>query len=78
MLALIRLLSAKVARYVTTQRRLSKFSCGDCDRWQHCGLPPDAVCVARAAQSARSDWPWGWRRRSGPVATDAVGYWYPG
>ena len=26
------------------------FICGDCDRWERCGLPPGTNCIARAAQ----------------------------
>jgi hypothetical protein len=51
---------AAIARVVATERRLSRFTCGDCDRWERCGLPPDANCVYRAAQVARDDW---WLRR---------------
>jgi hypothetical protein len=33
--------------------RQREFTCGDCNRWQRCGLPPDKNCVARAAQIER-------------------------
>jgi hypothetical protein len=52
----IRNLFKKLRRALATQRRLSNFTCGDCERWQRCGLPPDANCVPRAAQIARGDW----------------------
>jgi hypothetical protein len=35
------------------QGRQQEFTCGDCDRWQRCSLPPDRNCVARAAQMER-------------------------
>jgi hypothetical protein len=47
---------AAIARVVATERRLSRFTCGDCDRWARCGLPPDANCVYRAAQVADDEW----------------------
>ena len=30
-----------------------EFSCGECYRWQRCGLPPTACCIAREEQIAR-------------------------
>jgi hypothetical protein len=47
---------AAVARFMATERRMSRFNCGDCDRWERCGLPPDAVCVHKAMQTAGGDW----------------------
>jgi hypothetical protein len=35
------------------RRRRPDFSCGECERWQRCGLPPHADCIVRAAQLAR-------------------------
>jgi hypothetical protein len=34
-------------------RRRSTFTCGQCERWERCGLPPHEDCVVRAAQLAR-------------------------
>jgi len=34
-------------------RRKPDFSCGECERWQRCGLPPHEDCIVRAAQLAR-------------------------
>ncbi len=31
----------------------SEFYCGDCERWERCGLPPSVNCIARAAQMER-------------------------
>ena len=50
----IRQISTKIADMIATRRRLSEITCGDCERWEHCGLPPNAVCVAKAAQIARN------------------------
>jgi hypothetical protein len=52
----IRTLLEKLTQWAASQRRLSNFTCGDCERWQRCGLPPEANCVPRAAQVARGDW----------------------
>ena len=35
------------------RRRKRDFSCGECERWQRCGLPPHEDCIVRAAQLAR-------------------------
>jgi hypothetical protein len=37
--------------------RRSAFTCGDCERWERCGLPPHDDCVHRAAQIARGATP---------------------
>jgi len=31
----------------------AKFQCGDCERRERCGLPPDTDCVVKATQIAR-------------------------
>jgi hypothetical protein len=37
------------------QRRAdwAEFQCGDCERRDRCGLPPDTDCAVKAAQIAR-------------------------
>jgi hypothetical protein len=47
---------AAFGKFLTTQRRLSSFTCGDCERWERCGLPPDEKCAYRVEQMARGDW----------------------
>ena len=37
--------------------RRSGFTCGDCERWERCGLPPHDDCVHRAEQIARGATP---------------------
>jgi hypothetical protein len=32
----------------------SEFVCGECERWQRCGLPPDRRCTVMAQQIARN------------------------
>jgi hypothetical protein len=36
-------------------RARREFSCGDCDRWERCGLSPTDTCIIRAAQLGRRD-----------------------
>jgi len=36
------------ARLLAPPRR--EFRCGDCARWQRCGLPPDPKCAEREAR----------------------------
>ncbi len=47
---------AAFGKFLTTRRRLSSFTCGDCERWERCGLPPDEKCPYRVEQMARGDW----------------------
>ncbi|MGZ5837611.1 MAG: hypothetical protein ACXWJ5_15595 [Xanthobacteraceae bacterium] len=53
-LGVIQQISDKIAEMVETRQRLNEFTCGDCERWEHCGLPPNVECVAKAAQIARN------------------------
>jgi hypothetical protein len=47
---------AALGKFVATRRRLSAFTCGDCERWERCGLPPSDTCPYRVEQMARGDW----------------------
>jgi hypothetical protein len=38
---------------LASPQRITQFACGDCERWQRCGLPPHSDCIPRAAQIAR-------------------------
>lgn len=49
-------LFARLTAVLATLRRQNDFSCGDCERSDHCNLPPSDDCVIRAAQLARGDW----------------------
>ncbi len=40
---------------IALARSRREFSCGDCDRWERCGLSPTDTCVIRAAQLSRHD-----------------------
>ena len=44
----------KFAGTATALRRRSSFTCGDCERSDRCGLPPNDRCIFKAAQIA----PW--------------------
>ena len=44
-------------RALASQRRTPAFLCGDCERWERCGLPPHDDCIVRAAQLARGATP---------------------
>ena len=54
-LAAARGLMERFSARIATSRRRSEFNCGDCDRWERCGLSPTDVCVIRAAQLVRYD-----------------------
>ncbi|MCK9908618.1 hypothetical protein MXD81_05730 [Microbacteriaceae bacterium K1510] len=54
-----------LAERYALRRRLSRFTCGDCERHDHCGLPPDELCIVRLAQVAR----YGDRPRPRPLIT---------
>jgi len=45
----IRGLAALIAR----SRTRPGFVCGECERWQRCGRPPDKNCIVMAQQIAR-------------------------
>ena len=46
-----RLARAALLLTVTSQK---EFNCGDCERHDRCGLPPDDACIVRATQIARN------------------------
>ncbi len=52
----IRSMLARIAKRNAARRRLAEFTCADCDRWNRCDLPPNAICIARQEQIARGDW----------------------
>jgi hypothetical protein len=53
-LGTIRGIFTKLACLIATPRQGSDFVCGECERWERCGLPPSAECIVRAAQIARN------------------------
>jgi len=42
-----------LADRIALRRRLARFTCADCERHDHCGMPPDDLCIARLAQIER-------------------------
>lgn len=46
----------RFAEVIASRRRQREFLCSDCERWQHCGLPPSETCIVKAAQLAQGDW----------------------
>lgn len=49
-------LFAKLAARIATGRRLSRFTCGDCEFSDRCDLPPTAKCLLREEQIVRGHW----------------------
>ncbi len=49
----VREIFTMLANFIAAQRRLSRFVCGDCERWEQCGLAPGRQCVVRLAQIER-------------------------
>jgi hypothetical protein len=56
---LLKSIQEKIAAWVGALAKLERraewteFECGDCERRDRCGLPPDASCIVKAAQIAR-------------------------
>jgi hypothetical protein len=46
----------RISEEIATRRRLTDFTCGDCDRSHRCNLSPSDSCIARQEQIARGDW----------------------
>jgi hypothetical protein len=59
--AVVRRIAAMIAADRKTSRRLSRFTCGDCEQSERCGLPPDDGCVIKAMQIARDGDQRAWR-----------------
>ena len=51
--ALVRRIAVMIAADRETSRRLSRFTCGDCEQSERFGLPPDDGCVIKAMRIAR-------------------------
>jgi len=60
----------RLADHIAVQRRLSRFTCGDCERHDRCGKLPSENCIARVAQIARD----GDRSRPRPRLYSATPY----
>ena len=53
----VREVCTSLAGLAALRRRSTAFVCGDCDRWQRCGLLPSDRCIVKAAQLARGGKP---------------------
>jgi hypothetical protein len=53
----VREVFTRLAGLTAMHRRSSAFVCGDCERWQRCGLPPSDRCIVKAAELARGERP---------------------
>jgi len=42
-----------IAGRIAAARSRPDFYCGQCERWERCGLPPSENCIVRLAQIAR-------------------------
>jgi hypothetical protein len=40
---------------LAARKRGSEPVCGQCERWERCGLPPNRNCIVMAAQVARDE-----------------------
>lgn len=45
----------KLAQALASLHERREFTCGDCDRWERCGLSPNDTCVIKLAQLPRYD-----------------------
>ena len=63
----------RIYRRIAGPAPASEFQCGDCERWAHCGLPPRADCVAKAAQIAEGRTPRYTRLDAGYTSPDHRG-----
>lgn len=46
---------AGLAAFIERMHARREFTCGDCERWERCGLSPNDVCFIRLAQLERYD-----------------------
>lgn len=44
---------AAFATVVERSRARSGFACGDCERWERCGLSPDETCIFKLTELQR-------------------------
>jgi hypothetical protein len=51
----IQTMFTKLASPIAMRRRRHDFECGECERWERCGLPPSDDCIVKIEQIMRSD-----------------------
>ncbi|HUC48863.1 MAG TPA: hypothetical protein VMA30_05705 [Xanthobacteraceae bacterium] len=70
----IRTACGQMRDFVAGLTRPPEFTCGDCERFPHCGLPPDEDCLEKAMQRERD--PDGWilrAKRRAPYMLQSLG-----
>ena len=53
MRSLAHAVAARFVALIARSRRKRDFACGECERWQRCGLPPNQRCIVMMAQIER-------------------------
>jgi hypothetical protein len=53
----VRAMVVRLIGAVLRRRRKPAFTCGECERWQRCGLPPSEHCIIMVTQLARDGRP---------------------
>ena len=43
-----------IGRWLEDARSRPEFYCGQCERWERCGLPPNRNCITMLAQIERN------------------------
>lgn len=73
-LTILRRAASAVVGPIAQRMQGPEFSCGECERSDRCGRPPDADCIVRAMQIAAD--PTGYRRRmKARAALLSRGFW---
>ncbi len=53
--SLVRGILHNIVSAIGSLQRPVEFTCGDCERWERCGMPSSDDCIFRAEQIARGD-----------------------
>jgi len=70
----IHTLLARTRDFIAGLTRPPQFTCGDCPRYQQCGLTPEEDCLEKAMQRERD--PDGWMlraKRRAPYIVQSIG-----
>ena len=59
-----RMAAGAIAGSITARLSEPTFNCGDCERSQRYGLPPDEKCIVRLAQIERDPTGYEWRMKA--------------
>lgn len=47
---------SRFANWLAWLTKRDEFTCGDCERWERCGLVSSDRCIIKAGQIASGDW----------------------